>query len=108
MKTIEEITDELIDVLKQGPNYQAYYKQQELVKNSPEVLDKINEIRALNIQLQSIQNEDQAYDELDRIEKRYDELSRDKRVYDFIEAENRFIKIYQQMYKKIMEQIQFI
>lgn len=108
MKTIEEITDELIDVLKQGPNYQAYYKQQELVKNCPDVLEKINEIRSLNIQLQSIQNEEQAYDELERLENRYDELSQDKRVYDFIEAENRFIKVYQDMYRKIMEQIQFI
>lgn len=107
-KSIDAIIDELIAVIKKTAVYQEYVRQQEIVKGHQDVIDKINEIRELNMRLQSIQNSDQAYDEQDRLEKRFDELSEDKRVYDFIEAENIFISQYQEVYTRIMEEIQFI
>jgi len=105
---IDELVDKFIEVIKQSSVYREYVKQQDIVKDHPDVIDKINEIRELNIRLQSIQNSEQAYDEQDRLEKRFDELSEDKRVYDFIEAENIFIKQYRELYTRIMDEIQFI
>lgn len=104
-KSMELIVDEFIKAIEDSSVYQEYARQQENVKGHQDVLDKINEIRELNLRLSTIQNSDQAYDEQDRLEKRYDELSGDKRVFDFIEAENRFIGMYQEIYKRIMERI---
>lgn len=107
-KSIDDIVDTFIEAIKSSEVYQEYVSQQNLVKNQQDVIDKINEIRKLNLKLQTIQNSDQAYDEQDVLERRFDELSEDKRVYDFLEAENRFIGMYQEIYKRIMENIQFI
>lgn len=107
-KSIEIVVDEFIDAIKDTSVYKEYVEQQNNVLGKQDVIDKINEIRSLNIKLQSIQNSDQAYDEQDRLEKKFDELSEDQRVFDFIEAENRFIGMYQEIYRRIMEQIQFI
>lgn len=107
-KSIDLITDEFIDAIKDSSAYKEYVRQQNNVMGNQDVIDKINEIRKLNIKLQSIQNSDQAYDEQDKLEKRFDELSEDQRVYDFIEAENRFIGMYQEIFRRIMDQIQFI
>lgn len=107
-KNIDVIVDEFIEAIEDSSAYQEYIKQQEKVRGHQDVIDKINELRGLNLKLQTIQNSDQAYDEQDRLEKRFDELSEDQRVFDFIEAENRFIGFYQEIYKRIMEHIQFI
>lgn len=105
---IDTIISELIEAIKETDSYKKYMDAQEKVKNQPDAIEKINEIRALNLQLQSIENSDQAYDVQEKLEKRFDELSEDQRVFDFIEAENEFIGIYQEVYRRIMEQIQVI
>ena len=107
-QNIERIIDDLVNEIKEQRSYQEYVKERERVEGHQDVLDKIDEIRKLNLKLQSIQNSDQAYDEQDRLEKRYDELSEDQRVFDFIEAENRFIGMYQEIYRLIMEEIELI
>lgn len=107
-KSIDAIVDEFVEAIQGSSIYKEYVRQQNIVKNQQDVIDKINEIRSLNMRLQSIHNSEQAYDEQDRLEKRFDELSEDKRVYDFVEAENRFIGMYQEIYRRIMENIQFI
>lgn len=107
-QNIERIIDDLVNEIKEQRSYQEYVKERERVEGHQDVLDKIDEIRKLNLKLQSIQNSDQAYDEQDRLEKRYDELSEDQRVFDFIEAENRFIGMYQEIYRRIMEEIELI
>lgn len=107
-KSIDLIVDDFISAIQESSAYKEYIRQQEKVKGQQDVIDKINEIRGLNLKLQSIQNSDQAYDEQEKLEKRFDELSEDQRVYDFINAENRFIGLYQEIYRRIMEHIQFI
>lgn len=107
-RSMDIIIDEFIEVIKKSDEYKEYARQQDIVRNQPDVLEKINELRMLNLAIQSTANSDQAYDEMERFEKRFDELSEDKRVFDFIEAENIFIAQYQEIYRRIMEQIQFI
>lgn len=107
-KNIDTIVDEFVDAIQESSVYQEYVRQQNTVKNQQDVIEKIYEIRSLNLKLQSLNNSDQAYDEQDKLERRYNELSEDKRVYDFVEAENRFIGLYQEIYRRIMENIQFI
>ncbi|MDO4188382.1 MAG: YlbF family regulator [Lachnospiraceae bacterium] len=107
-KDIDVIVDDFIEAIKDSTSYKEYIRAQEMVKDLPDVIAKINEIRALNLQLQSIQNSDQAYDVQEKLEKRFDELSEDQRVYDFIEAENSFIGLYQEINRRIMDQIQVI
>lgn len=102
------LVDQLCDAILDSSEYQGYKRQQEIVKDQPEVIDKINELRNLNMRLQSIQNSDEAYEEYEKLEKRFEELSDDKRVFDFMEAENRFIGVYRELNKRIMDHIQFI
>lgn len=105
---ISSIVDELISVIEGSDLYQEYVKQQGIVKGDAELKGKIDEIRKLNYLLQTEQNSDVALEEQEKLEKRYDELSEDKRVYDFIQAESEFIRMYQEVYKKVLNRIQFI
>jgi len=107
-KNINAIVDELIKAIEESDTYKEYVRQQEKVKGQQDVIDKIYEIRSLNMSLQSIRNSEQAYDEQERLARRFDELSEDQRVFDFIEVENRFIGLYHEIYEHIMEHIQFI
>lgn len=107
-KEVDDLVDELVEAIKETGLYKEYLAAQEKVVNSPDAIDKINEIRALNMQLQTIQNSDQAYDVQERLSRRYDELSEDQRVFDFIEAENKFIGKYQEIHKKVMENIMMV
>lgn len=107
-QNIENIVGELIEAVKSTESYQEYKKQQEKVVGHQDVIDKINEIRALNLKIQSINNAELAYDEQDKLEQRFDELSEDQRVFDFMEAENKFIGMYQEIYRHIMEEMQVI
>lgn len=106
--SISNIVDELINVIEGSDLYQEYLRQQEVAKGDPELKDKIDEIRRLNYLLQTERNSDAALEEQDKLENRYEELSEDKRVYDFIQAESDFIKMYQEVYKKVLNKIQFI
>jgi len=107
-KNVAELVDKLSEAITESSVYQDYVNQQNIVKNQQDVLNKINEIRALNMRIQSIQNSDEAYEEQERLEKRFEELSEDKRVYDFLEAESRFIGVYHEVYRRIMKNIQII
>lgn len=105
---IENVIEQLISVLEGSSQYQEYIKQQELAKNDSDLKAKIDEIRSLNFKLSNEQNADIAMKEQERLEARFDELSEDKRVYDFIQAESEFIRIYQELYKRLLDRIQFI
>lgn len=107
-KNVSELVDQLCDAIISSSVYQEYKYQQEKVQNQPEVMDMINEIRNLNMRLQSLQNSDEAYEEQEKLERRFDELSEDQRVFDFLEAENRFIGLYRETNRRIMEHIQLI
>lgn len=107
-KNIDLIVDEFIEAIKDSSAYQEYVEQQQRVKDQPDVIAKIDEIRSLNLRMSSIQNSEQAYDELENLDRRFDELSEDQRVFDFIEAENEFIGMYQEIYRRIMDEIQII
>lgn len=104
-KSIDEIVASLIEVIKQSESYQEYVSAREKVENDSDLISKIDEIRNLNLRIRSIQNSDEAFDEMDRLEKRCDELSEDQRVYDFIEAENQFMGMYQEISRRILEEI---
>ena len=107
-KSFDEIVASLIEVIKQSESYQKYVKKKKKVENDSDLLWKIDEIRKLNMRIRSIQNSDEAYDEMDKLEKRCDELSEDQRVYDFIEAENQFMGMYQEISRRILEEIKLI
>lgn len=104
-KNLEEIISQLVEVVKESDSYKDYIKAKEKVEGQQDALAKIDEIRSLNMRLQTIKNSEQAYDEQDRLLRRFDELSEDQRVYDFIEAENRFIAKYQEIHNRVMEEI---
>lgn len=103
-----DIINKLIDIIENSEQYKNYLHQQELAKNDPELIEKINEIRRLNFKLQTEKNTDAAYNEQEILENRFEELSADKRVYDFIQSETEFIRIYQEVNKKVLDRIQFI
>lgn len=107
-QNIDRIVEEFVEAIKESDSYKQYVRERERIEGHQDVIDKIDEIRKLNLKLQSIQNSEQAYDEQDKLERRFDELSEDQRVFDFIEAENRFIGMYQEIYRRIMEEIELI
>lgn len=106
-KNFNEIIDELIAVIEASEQYQNYMRLHDNVEKDPELRSKIDEIRNLNFKLSTERNADAAYDELDVLERRFDELSEDKRVFDFIQAESEFVRIYQEVNKRVLDKFKF-
>lgn len=107
-KDTKTIARELVSIMEESEVFQNYLKQQELVKDDEELCRKINEIRELNLKLQTEQNSDRIYEEQERLENRFEELCSDPRVYDFIQIESDFIKTYQEINQIVLDKIQFI
>jgi len=102
-KTIEK----LIEQMQRTEAYQNYNSQKETMKNFPELKEKIDTLRRLNLQLQKIPESDSLYEEVERIEQQYEELCEDTRVHDFMQAELDFCRMFQDILARITSSMEF-
>lgn len=105
---VDEFADEIFYKISQTNVYKNYVAQQEIAKNDDGLKSKIQELRDLNLRLQSTSDSEQAFREQEYLENRYSELCEDERVYKYIQAENEFALAIQQVYKRILDKIPFI
>ena len=104
-KNYYEIVDELCQAIADDPHFQIYLEYRNLVKNDPEAMRKIDEIREYNLRLQSAKDSDEAYDLNMKLEKKLEELYEDSSIYNFLESENRFIGAYQEAMRYIVHKL---
>ncbi|MCR4740781.1 MAG: YlbF family regulator [Lachnospiraceae bacterium] len=97
--------DHLTDLLFKTQEYLDYLREKERVKGDVECINRIRRFRELTYEMQSIAD-DNRRNEKYRIEKECEELCTDKRVIDYMQAEVDFIRIYQEVIKRIINRIE--
>ncbi len=101
---LEQAVATLIDRLLTTQEYKAYLKYKERVSGDEECLNKIRRFRELSYELQNCSDE-RRMSEAARIEAECDALCGDFRVLDFMQAEIDFIRLYQSVISRIIEEI---
>lgn len=96
----------IIKEIKSSEEYIRYIRQKELIKQDEEALQKVEELRGLNFDLQKAQeSSDDQHEE--QLEDRIEELYEDSHVNDYMQAEIDFCKLFQDILSKITQGIDF-
>ncbi len=104
---LDQAINDLIEKMHDTDICQNYNKQREIVKEFPELKEKIDMLRELNYRMQKMPESDSLYEEGEKLEQQYEELCEDTRVHDFMQAELDFCRMFQEILAKITASIGF-
>lgn len=104
---LESAIQNLVAEIKQTDTYENYQEQKEVVRQNEDTKAKIDELRALNLKVQSAPEGRDLLEESERVEERLEELCEDSRVNDFMQAELDFCRMFQDILTQIAQEIDF-
>ncbi|MCR5735664.1 MAG: YlbF family regulator [Lachnospiraceae bacterium] len=102
---LNRAADAMVDRLFETPEYVEYLREKERIRGDEACIGKIHRFRELTYELQCAYDNNRMH-EKSRIEKECEELGNDKRVIDYMQAEVDFIRVYQDVLKRILERIE--
>ena len=102
---MERALDAYILEILHSPEYWAYAKARDRVKQYPELKARIDEYRRKNFEVQRC--EEAALEKLEAFEREYGDFVDDPLVSEFLDAELAFCRMMQQNGNRIMEAICF-
>jgi len=100
-------TQEYIEKIKLSDDYISYKTQVSLIKNFPDLMDRINEYRDENYRIQSQYSGDELYYKMEEFNERNEKLLEDPHVYEFLRAEAAFCRLMQDINMYILEGLEF-
>ncbi|MCQ2081256.1 MAG: YlbF family regulator [Lachnospiraceae bacterium] len=104
---IREYTDAYIEQLKTSDEYINYNHQLSVIKNFPDLMEKINAYREENFMIQNRYEGDELFDKMEEFTNKYEPLLENPRVYDFIHSEAAFCRMIQEINTNIVEGLNF-
>ena len=106
-KKLETDTKKFVEAIRETVTYQKYSTLLAMIKNEPELFDKVNEYRWRNYELQNTSQVDQLFDRMDAFEKEYEKFRENPLVDDFLNAELAFCRMMQDVNVFITEELEF-
>ena len=106
MDQIDECVGNLIEVVKNSPEYKEYQRMRELVRQEPEKEKAINEFRKRNFELHKCRNVD-LYAEMNRLEGEFAPLRAQPYVNEYLAAELAVCRMVQRINYGLMREIEF-
>lgn len=106
MDQLGESIANLIEVVKNSPEYKEYQRMRELVHQEPEKEKAINEFRRRNFELHKCRNVD-LYAEMNRLEGEFAPLRAQPYVNEYLAAELAVCRMVQRINYSIMMEIEF-
>ena len=105
MSEIKECIDELLVAVRGSEEYQDFVKYRDLLKENPELMDRVNAFRGNNFRLQNEANRDELFRAMEQLNRESRELRRDPLVNAFLDAELALCKLMQKIGKTLTEGI---
>lgn len=105
MTPVEQKTQELIDAIKESPEYVLYREQLTKVSLVAGLKEQIDIFRERNFELQN--SEDNAFDKIEAFEKEYETFRENPLVSDFLAAELQFCRMLQNVTYKVTDAVDF-
>lgn len=106
MERIDECIENLIEVVKDSPEYKEYQRMRELVHQEPEKERAIHEFRRRNFELHKFRNVD-LYAEMNRLEGEFAPLRAQPYVNEYLAAELAVCRMVQRINYRLMMEIEF-
>ena len=105
MSEIKECIDELLVAVRGSEVYQDFVKYRDLLKENPELMNRVNTFRGNNFRLQNEANRDELFRAMEQLNRESRELRRDPLVNAFLDAELALCKLMQKIGKTLTEGI---
>lgn len=106
MDQLQESLENLIQAVKNSPEYLEYQRMRELLHQEPEKEKAVNEFRKRNYELHTFNGLD-LYVEMDHLDKEYAHLREQPNVNEFLAAELSVCRMVQRINYRLMEEIDF-
>lgn len=87
MNEIKDCIDALLAAVQNSEEYQEFEKYRDLLKENPELMDRVNAFRGNNFRLQNEANRDELFRGTEQLNRESRELRRDPLVNAFLDAE---------------------
>ena len=105
MSEIKECIDELLVAVRGSEEYQDFVKYRDLLKENPELMNRVNTFRGNNFRLQNEANRDELFHAMEQLNRESRELRRDPLVNAFLDAELALCKLMQRICRTLTEGI---
>ena len=107
MSKVETALQELIAAVIDSPEYREFDRQKKIMKQHPDLKQRIDEFREENFYLQRSAESDELFDKMDELSRRYEEFRRNPLVDPFLNAEVEFCSMIQGLNQQIVEAVNF-
>lgn len=110
MNEIKDCIDALLAAVQNSEEYQEFEKYRDLLKENPELMDRVNtfrgnNFRGNNFRLQNEANRDELFRGTEQLNRESRELRRDPLVNAFLDAELALCKLMQKICRTLTEGI---
>lgn len=105
MNEIKDCIDALLAAVQNSEEYQEFEKYRDLLKENPELMDRVNAFRGNNFRLQNEANRDELFRGTEQLNREFRELRRDPPVNAFLDAELALCKLMQKICRTLTEGI---
>lgn len=96
MSNLKDLCETIINALKDSDEYKEYKEAYMCIKENPELLTRVNELREKNYQLHMDNSED-IVDLVDALTNEYDDVINNESASRFLQAEASFCNIMKEM-----------
>ena len=103
--TIDENISSLLEAFKESPEYVEFQKQNEILKQKPELNKRVDAFRGDNYRVQNECGSDNLFDVVEQMGKESAELRRHPEVNAYLDAELALCKMMQKICVKLAEGI---
>lgn len=104
---IRESVVQFIDAIKGSTLYQEYNRQKEIIKQHPDLKERIDEFRERNFQLQNSLEGLELLEQVEKLNQEYEETRSNPLVSDFLAAELAFCRMMQEINHQVAESLDF-
>ena len=105
MNEMKECIDALLAAVRGSEEYQEFVKYRDLLKENPELMDRVNAFRGNNFRLQNEANRDELFRVTEQLTRESRELRKIPQVNAFLDAELALCKLVQRICKALTEEI---
>lgn len=107
MQIMEKTLETLIMEIKNTTIYKTYKMQKSIIEQYPALVERIDDFRRRNLEIQNSESQEVMFEAMDRFEKEYEQFREDPLVNDFLEAELAYCRMMQDIHLRITEEVEF-
>lgn len=105
MDNIQSATENLIEALRESREYRTYLQYESILADRPELMQRVNEFRAENYELNNRAENIDLFEAVDHFERKYRDLRKIPEVNAFLEAELSLCKRIQKVQDDLFEAV---